>query len=87
MRPMRIGVARTMGTTWRVVLFNPTHDDPYRIAYTLESGFRSRKLAMVRAGQWRDKWRRRLGVFSLFLSLDRAVDEATNRCAPEKADQ
>ncbi len=81
---MRIGVARTMGTAWRVVLFAPTHDDPYRVAYTLESGFASKAEAMTRAGEWRAKWKRQYGVWELFLKLEGAVFEVIHRCMPKK---
>lgn len=87
MRPMRIGVARTMGTTWRVVIYNPTDDDPYRIARTLETGFATRRLAMDRAREWRADWKYQHGVYMLFLSIEQAISDVIRRRAPERTGQ
>lgn len=83
-RPMRIGVASTRGIAWRVVLFSPTDEEPYRVAYTLEYGFDSKREAMTRAGEWRAKWKRQHGVFGLFCQLESAVFKVAHKCAPAK---
>ncbi len=75
----RIGVAPTLGTAWRVVLFEKRAEG-IRIAYTLQWGLPDQTEARKRARAWRKRWPR---PTELLRRLEGHAKAAARYLAPE----